>query len=403
MDYERFFVDRIADLRNEGRYRVFAELERMAGDFPRARLHRDGESREITVWCSTDYLGMGEHPAVLAAMHDVVDTSGAGAGGTRNIAGTNHWHVLLERELADLHGTQAALLFGSGWMANLTALSTLGTLMTDCAFFCDEILHNSMSEGIRMSRAEWTTFGHNDPVDLDRAMGACARTRPKIVVCESVHSMDGDTVPVARILDVAEKHGAMVYLDEAHAVGVYGPRGGGIAEREGEAHRISLVQGTLAKGFGVVGGYIAGSTEICDVVRSFGSGFIFSTALPPAVASAALASVRHLKEDDALRRLHQERVVTLKRRLREAKIPVMTSDSHIVPVLVGEAQLCKQASDDLLKDFGIYVQPINYPTVPRGTERLRFTPTPLHGNGDIDHLIEGLVAVWRQLGLSAAA
>jgi 5-aminolevulinate synthase len=403
MDYERFFVDRIADLRNEGRYRVFAELERMAGDFPRARLHRDGVSREVTVWCSTDYLGMGEHPAVLAAMHDVVDTSGAGAGGTRNIAGTNHWHVLLERELADLHGTQAALLFGSGWMANLTALATLGALMTDCSFFCDEILHNSMSEGIRMSRAEWTTFGHNDPEDLDRAMGACVRTGPKIVVCESIHSMDGDTVPVAHILDVAEKHGAMVYLDEAHAVGVYGPRGGGIAEREGEAHRISLVQGTLAKGFGVVGGYIAGSTEICDVVRSFGSGFIFSTALPPAVAAAALASVRHLKEDGALRRLHQERVETLKRRFREAKIPVMASDSHIVPVLVGDAQLCKQASDDLLENFGIYVQPINYPTVPRGTERLRFTPTPLHGNGDIDHLIEGLVAVWRQLGLSAAA
>ena len=403
MDYERFFVDRITDLRNEGRYRVFAELERMAGDFPRARLHRDGKSREITVWCSTDYLGMGEHPAVLAAMHDIVDSSGAGAGGTRNIAGTNHWHVLLERELADLHDAQAALLFGSGWMANLTALGTLGALMPDCAFFCDEALHNSMQEGIRQSRAEQTLFGHNDPEHLDRVLSACDPARPKVVVCESIHSMDGDTAPVARILDVAEKHGAMIYLDEAHAVGVYGPRGGGIAQRDGEAHRITLVQGTLAKGFGVVGGYIAGSAVLCDVVRSFGSGFIFSTALPPAAAAAALASVRHLKNDDARRRHHQERVATLKRRFAEARIPVMASDSHIVPVLVGDARLCKQASDDLLENYGIYVQPINFPTVPRGTERLRFTPTPVHGDDDIDHLIEGMVAVWRQLGLSTAA
>jgi 5-aminolevulinate synthase len=403
MDYESFFADRITALKREGRYRVFADLERQAGRFPRALCHRDEGAREITVWCSNDYLCMGQHPAVLAAMQEAIQRCGAGAGGTRNISGTNHYHVLLERELAEWHGTQAALLFGSGWIANMTALSTLCRLLPECVVFSDAKNHNSMIEGIVHSKAEKRIFRHNDADDLARQLAAFPRERAKLVAFESVYSMDGDIAPIARLCDVADAYGAMTFLDEVHAVGLYGHKGGGVAERDGVAHRLTVIQGTLAKAVGVIGGYIAGSAALCDVVRSHGSGFIFSTALPPAVAAGALESVRVLKQHPELRERHQERAATLKRRLAEAGLPVMPSQSHIVPVLVGDPVLCKQATDTLLERHGIYVQPINYPTVERGTERLRLTPSPLHGDADIDRLVGALRDVWSRLGLKAAA
>jgi 5-aminolevulinate synthase len=403
MDYAEFFADRIAELKSEGRYRVFADLERQAGQFPRAKSYRNGEVTDITVWCSNDYLGMGQHEVVVTAMHEAIDKCGAGAGGTRNISGTNHYHVLLEQELADLHHTEAALIFGSGWTANMTALSTLGKLMPDCVLLSDEKNHNSMIEGIIHSRAEKKIFKHNDVADLDRLLGTYDRDRAKLVAFESVYSMDGDIAPIEEILDVAAKHGALTFLDEVHAVGMYGKRGGGVAERDNLMHRVDIIQGTLAKAFGVVGGYIAGTADMCDFIRSYGSGFIFSTSMPPAVAGAALASIRYLKEHDEVRELHQERAATLKRRFREAGIPVIPSVSHIVPVMVGDARLCKQASDELMDRHGIYVQPINYPTVERGTERLRFTPTPLHTDSDMDHLVAAMKAVWNHLGLKQAA
>ncbi|MDP6787387.1 MAG: 5-aminolevulinate synthase [Rhodospirillales bacterium] len=402
-DHARFFADKIAELKQEGRYRVFAELERTAGAFPRAKNHCADGIKEITVWCSNDYLGMGQNAQVLAAMHQAIDKYGAGAGGTRNISGTNHCHVVLERELAELHGTEAALVFGSGWVANMTSLSTIGALMPDCIILSDEKNHNSMIEGMRHSKADKKIFRHNDPAHLEELLAECDPDRPKLVTFESVYSMDGDISPIARFVELAEKYGAMTYLDEVHAVGMYGPRGAGVAAREGVADRITIIQGTLAKAFGVVGGYIAGAAALCDVVRSYGSGFIFSTSMPPAVAAAALASLRYLRDHDELRDRHQERAAELKRRLTEAGLPVMPSESHIVPVLVGDPRLCKEASDALLEGFGIYVQPINYPTVPRGTERLRFSPTPLHGDDDMDRLIAALTAVWGRLGLKAAA
>jgi 5-aminolevulinate synthase len=403
MNYESFFVKQLDGLRREGNYRVFADLQRHAGKFPWATHYRNRRHAPVTVWCSNDYLGMGQHQAVLAAMHEALDRCGAGAGGTRNIAGTNHYHVLLEQELADLHGTESALLFNSGYMSNWATLSTLAAKLPGCIVLSDEANHASMIEGVRHSRAEKRIFRHNDPSDLYRQLATLDPERPKLVAFESVYSMDGDIAPIAELCDAADAHGAMTFLDEVHAVGLYGQRGGGISERDGVAHRLTVIEGTLAKAFGVVGGYIAGTSAMCDFVRSFASGFIFTTALPPAVAAGALASIQHLKGSSSERTLHQDRVALLRHRLNELGVPHYDNPSHIVPVIVGDPLLCKQISDRLLEEFAIYVQPINYPTVPRGTERLRITPSPTHTDADIEHLVSALATIWAELSVRRAA
>ncbi len=400
MDYEAHFQAALDGLKERGNYRVFAELQRQRGQYPRATRHNDdGSTQEVTVWCSNDYLGMGQHPDVIQAMHDELDRSGAGAGGTRNISGTMHAHRQLELELADLHNKEDALLFTSGYVSNWAALGTLAAKLPNCVVLSDALNHASMIEGIRHSRAECLKFKHNDVADLDRLLASVEPGRPKLVAFESVYSMDGDIAPIKDILDVCEKHGAMSYIDEVHAVGMYGPRGGGVAEREGLMDRLTVIEGTLGKAFGVVGGYIAGTKAMCDFVRSFASGFIFTTALPPAIAAGALASVRHLKASPFERKRQQDRVARVRKALRGMGIPQLDNPSHIIPVMVGDAKKAKMISDWLMEHHGIYVQPINYPTVPMGTERLRITPSPVHSDDDIDRLVTALSEIWSQCAL----
>ena len=389
-DYEGFYQEKLTELRHEGRYRTFAEIERCAGAFPLA-LHNGPQGHiDITVWCSNDYLGMGQHPKVRKAMRQAIERSGAGAGGTRNISGTNGYHVLLERELADLHKKEAALLFTSGYVANWTTLSALAANLPSCVVFSDANNHASIIEGLRQSRVEVQIFGHNDPVHLAHCLTEIESHRPKIIVFESVYSMDGDIAPIAEICDVAKKYGALTYLDEVHAVGIYGAHGAGVAEREGLEIDIDIINGTLAKAFGVFGGYIAASAPLIDFIRSFASGFIFTTALPPPIAAAALASIRHLKTSSHEREALHSRVEQLRSAFDVAAIPYLDNSSHILPVMVGDPFRCKWVSDQLLDTHGIYVQSINYPTVPKGTERLRFTPSPLHSGHDIAYLADAL-------------
>ncbi|MAU97529.1 MAG: 5-aminolevulinate synthase [Fulvimarina sp.] len=403
MDYQRHFASAIEALHAERRYRVFADLERIAGRFPKAIWRHDGEAREITVWCSNDYLGMGQHPDVIAAMTEATGAMGSGAGGTRNISGTNHPLVELELELADLHGKEAALVFTSGFVSNEASISTIAKLLPNCLILSDELNHASMIEGVRKSGAKKQVFRHNDVAHLEELLAAAEPERPKLIVFESVYSMDGDVAPIAAICDLADKYNAMTYIDEVHAVGMYGPRGGGISERDGVAGRIDVIEGTLAKAFGVLGGYITGSKAMIDAVRSYAPGFIFTTALPPALAAAATASIRHLKTSQGERDAQQRQAARAKEIFASAGLPVMVSDTHIVPVAVGDPELCKKASDRLLAEHGIYIQPINYPTVPRGTERLRITPTPLHDDALIEALRDALVETWHAIGIPFAA
>jgi 5-aminolevulinate synthase len=399
MDFDQLFQAQLDALKSDGNYRVFADLERVRGSFPKAASHSGGSKSDVTVWCSNDYLGMGQHPDVVNAMIETIQACGTGAGGTRNISGNTHHHLLLEAELADLHGKEGALLFTSGYVSNWAALSTLGSRIPNAVILSDAGNHASMIEGIRHSRADKVLWKHNDWRDLDRKLHAVG-DRPKIVAFESVYSMDGDVAPIREIVEVCEAHGAMSYIDEVHAVGMYGPRGGGVSEREGLAHRIDLIEGTLGKAYGVVGGYITGSATLCDFIRSFASGFIFTTALPPAVAAAAAASIRHLKTSDTERLAQRDRVARLRAKLDEIGIPHMKNESHIIPVMIGDPVKCRQISDILMNDWGIYVQPINYPTVPKGTERLRITPGPLHSDADIDALVAALGSLWQRCALA---
>ncbi len=399
MKYNGFFADAVAQLRDERRYRVFADLERLAGRYPHAVWHSPRGPRDVVIWCSNDYMGMGQHPKVVGAMVETATRMGTGAGGTRNIAGTNHPLVELERELADLHGKEAALVFTSGYVSNETGISTIAKLLPNCLILSDALNHNSMIEGIRQSHCEKKIFRHNDMAHLEQLLREAGTERAKLIVFESLYSMDGHIAPVHAICDLAKRYSAMTYIDEVHAVGMYGPRGGGIAEREGAMHRIDVVEGTLAKAFGCLGGYIAGSSVMVDAVRSYAPGFIFTTALPPAVCAATTAAIRHLKASSWERERHQDRAARTKAVLLASGLPVMTNDTHIVPVFVGDPEKCKRATDLLLEEHGIYIQPINYPTVARGTERLRITPSPYHDDTLIDTLADALVDVWQQLGL----
>jgi len=401
--YGQTFKDALSKLKREGRYRVFADIVRQRGSFPSASHHTQSAVKPITVWCSNDYLCMGQHPKVIAAMQAALETAGAGSGGTRNISGTHHYHVELERELADLHGKESALLFSSGFVSNDATLSTLARLLPGCVFFSDELNHASMIEGMRHSGAEKRIYRHNDMTHLEELLRAASPNSPKIICFESVYSMEGDFGKIGAICDLAERYGAMTYLDEVHGVGLYGPRGGGVAERDGHMHRVDIIEGTLAKAFGVMGGYITGTLAITDCVRSFASGFIFTTSLPPAIAAGALAAVRHLKASNAEREGLQSRAARLKGLLGGVNVPLLDSPSHIVPVLVGDAALCKVVSDELLYTHGVYVQPINFPTVPRGTERLRITPSPLHSDAQMEELVAAIDTVWTALRLRRAA
>jgi 5-aminolevulinate synthase len=399
MIYDHFFADALVPLWHERRYRVFAELERIAGRFPFAIWHSPRGPREVTIWCSNDYLGMGQHPKVVGSMVETATRVGTGAGGTRNIGGTSFALRELERELADLHGKAAALVFTSGYVSNQTGISTIARLIPDCLILSDELNHNSMIEGVRGSGLEKKIWRHNDVADLERLLAATVPERPKLIVFESLYSMDGDVCPIRRICDLAERYHAMTYCDEVHAVGMYGPRGAGVAAREGAMHRIDVIEGTLAKAFGCLGGYIAGTANLVDAVRSYAPGFIFTTALPPPICAAATAAIRHLKASQWERERHKERAARVKSVLSAAALPVISNDTHIVPVMVGDPQKCKAASDLLLSEHDIYIQPINFPTVARGTERLRITPTPFHDDALIDELAEALVDIWRRLDL----
>ncbi len=399
MDYNVFFDRALNQLRDERRYRVFADLERLAGRFPHAIWHSPDGPRDVVIWCSNDYLGMAQHPKVVGAMVETAARMGTGAGGTRNIAGTNHPLIELERELAGLHGKDAALVFTSGYVSNETGISTIAKLLPNCLLLSDALNHNSMIEGVRVSGSEKQVWRHNDLEHLEQLLRAAGPGRPKLILCESLYSMDGDVAPLNRICDLAERYGALTYVDEVHAVGMYGPHGGGITERDGVADRIDVIEGTLAKAFGCLGGYIAANANLIDAVRSYANGFIFTTALPPAICAAATAAIRHLKTSQWERDRHQDRAARLKAVLNAAGLPVRPSDTHIVPVHIGDAEKCKATSDILMSEYGIYIQPINYPTVARGQERLRITPSPYHDDALMDRLAEALVDVWDRLKL----